>query len=228
MTAPPQDVTVEAEAMHEANNLLQAISAQARLLADRTAREEDRALLDRIVEQAISVGEVLARLSSGDPSRVRRRRVALAEVVDAAVAIAEARARRAGVVLERDLAPGLSVLACRAQLGHAVANLVVNAVQALEGADVRDDARRRVRVTARAGAPGRLRLAVRDGGPGLPEALRPLLLVAPVTTKPPGEGAGLGLMLVRRIVEEHGGAVTLDSRAGEYTEVTLDLPAAGA
>ncbi len=210
--------------MHEANNLLQAIAAEARLLADRAPSDGDRRRLERIVEQAMSLGDVLARLSPDAPSSPRERLMPVEAIVERALGLVEARARRAEVALERDVSVGLLVRACGSQLEHALVNLLVNAIQALELSDL-EGPRRRVRVTARPGAPGRVRLTVRDEGPGVPGAVRDLLLRAPVTTKARGQGSGQGLLLVRRLVEAHGGGVTLASTAGACTEVTLDLPA---
>lgn len=220
---------VLAEATHEANNLLQAITAEARLLASRSTQEADRTLLERIVEQAITAGQAVARLSlCGQPVEPLRL-LPVTLLIDGALRMVDARAKRSQVLLEREVDPALQVLARAPQLEHAVVNLLVNGIQAF---DASGDARgeeagsRRVRIVARGGAPGRVRLAVRDNGPGVAQAIRPLLFDVRVTSKPPSEGSGLGLLLVRRIAEEHGGAVTIHSSPGEYTEAVLDLPAA--
>jgi signal transduction histidine kinase len=44
------------------------------------------------------------------------------------------------------------------------------------------------------------------------------------TTKGAGGGTGLGLVVCRNLVEAHGGAMEIESRAGEYTTVTIHLP----
>jgi two-component system, NtrC family, sensor kinase len=44
------------------------------------------------------------------------------------------------------------------------------------------------------------------------------------TTKPVGQGTGLGLSIVRRIVDEHGGRITVDSAVGVGTAITISLP----
>ena len=69
-------------------------------------------------------------------------------------------------------------------------------------------------------------LVVEDTGVGiLPEDLGrvfdPLF-----TTKPPGKGAGLGLAILREIVDGHGGTVRLESRPGEGTTAVVRLPRA--
>lgn len=227
MSVRQLDVVVasQAEAVHEANNLLQAITAEARLLAERASRDADRVLLDRIIEQAMSLADVLARLGAGATHEARARSIEVERLVESALEVVDARARAAGVTLAHDVALGLRVLARGSGLEHALVNLLVNSIQAIESADDLAPARRRVTVTARPGAPGRVRLSVHDQGPGVPDSLRPLLLLAVVTTKRRGQGSGLGLLLVRRLVEEHGGSVTLESRPGELTEVTIDLPA---
>ena len=70
-----------------------------------------------------------------------------------------------------------------------------------------------------------VRLAVADTGPGIPPAVRARIFEAFYTTKPAGEGTGLGLSLCRSIIEEHGGTIAVESVEGTGTTFVIDLPA---
>jgi signal transduction histidine kinase len=97
------------------------------------------------------------------------------------------------------------------QLKQAVLNLVLNALQATpRGGHV---------VVRTAGDERRLVVAVSDDGEGMTPETRERAFTPFFTTRE--EGTGLGLALVRRIVEEHGGSVEISSRPGEGTTVTL-------
>ena len=66
---------------------------------------------------------------------------------------------------------------------------------------------------------------VRDNGTGIPEAVRQKIFQPFFTTKPSGEGTGLGLSLSHDIVAQgHGGTLTVDSREGEFTEFVVRIP----
>ncbi|MGI4738382.1 MAG: sensor histidine kinase [Janthinobacterium lividum] len=66
---------------------------------------------------------------------------------------------------------------------------------------------------------------VRDNGTGIPEAVRDKIFQPFFTTKPSGEGTGLGLSLSHDIVVEgHGGTLTVASEEGKFTEFTIRLP----
>jgi two-component system NtrC family sensor kinase len=66
---------------------------------------------------------------------------------------------------------------------------------------------------------------VRDNGAGIAPQIRDKLFQPFVTTKPTGEGTGLGLSIAWDIVtQQHGGAIEVDSRLGEFTEFTIRLP----
>ena len=66
---------------------------------------------------------------------------------------------------------------------------------------------------------------VRDNGTGIAPEIRDKLFQPFVTTKPTGEGTGLGLSIAYDIVtQQHGGAIEVDSRVGEFTEFTIRLP----
>jgi signal transduction histidine kinase len=69
-----------------------------------------------------------------------------------------------------------------------------------------------------------VRVTLRDDGPGVPPDLLARLGEPFLTTR--AQGTGLGLFLSRRLVESAGGALTLASRAGEGTTVTVELPLA--
>ncbi|WP_224371828.1 ATP-binding protein [Hyalangium versicolor] len=78
---------------------------------------------------------------------------------------------------------------------------------------------------ARNGAQG-VELTVRDTGSGIPEEMVSRVVEPFFTTKPPGEGIGLGLSLAHRFIEAHGGTLNIESQIGKGTTVRMWLPAA--
>ena len=109
------------------------------------------------------------------------------------------------------------------QVGQALTNILKNAVEALERADEIETPEIVVSVT---GADDRAVVSVADNGPGLPDG-RDDLMEPYVTTH--AKGTGLGLPIVKKIVEEHGGTMTLSRAPGGGALVTIvfDLAALG-
>ncbi|WP_019988488.1 ATP-binding protein [Rudanella lutea] len=71
----------------------------------------------------------------------------------------------------------------------------------------------------------RVRIRVRDNGLGMPDSVRQKIFQPFFTTKPTGEGTGLGLSLSYDIITKgHGGTLTVDSQEGEGTEFVVELP----
>ena len=124
-----------------------------------------------------------------------------------------------GVTVEREVAPGLpAVLADRDQVLQLLLNLVRNALEAMPAGGV-------LRLSA-IGAGAAVTLSVSDTGPGIPAEDLPRLF-EPYFTRKEG-GTGLGLAIARRIAEEHGGRLGVESAPGAGTTFTLSLPAAPA
>ena len=65
---------------------------------------------------------------------------------------------------------------------------------------------------------------IRDNGSGIPPDVVEKIFNPFFTTKPTGKGTGLGLSLSNDIVREHGGAITAQSKIGEYTEMIVTIP----
>ena len=72
-------------------------------------------------------------------------------------------------------------------------------------------------------------IRIRDNGTGIPPDVKEKIFNPFFTTKPAGEGTGLGLSLSHDIVvKQHGGSIEVDTRPGEFTEFRVTLPRAGA
>jgi two-component system, NtrC family, sensor kinase len=67
-------------------------------------------------------------------------------------------------------------------------------------------------------------ISVKDNGPGIPEEIKNKIFQPFFTTKPTGQGTGLGLSLSYDIVKAHGGELNLDSKENEGTTFNLMLP----
>jgi len=125
-------------------------------------------------------------------------------------------ARAAGVTLRREKrgAPLPDLRVDAEKIKQVVINLVQNAIEAMPGGGA---------VTVESGLwDGRVRVVVRDSGPGLPEGLDVFQLF--VTTK--ARGTGLGLSIAQQIVLEHGGEISAESSPGQGAIFTVTLPSA--
>ena len=71
----------------------------------------------------------------------------------------------------------------------------------------------------------RVEISIRDNGPGIPQSALDKIFEPFYTTKPPGEGTGLGLSLSYDIIKAHGGELKVETKPGEFAEFIITLPA---
>jgi two-component system, OmpR family, sensor histidine kinase SenX3 len=227
-----QQMEFVAAVSHELRTPVAVINSAAGNLADGVVGEPGRVKQygQTIQGEARRLGETvervlqLAGLGSGRP--VPMGPVAASDVVREAVQRSAADAHRAGVAIEVEVAPGVpDVLGDAGALQSAVQNLVGNAVK-YAGAD------RWVRVAVDATSSPRreVRIAVEDHGAGL-AADEQRLVFEPFYRGRDAvanqiHGSGLGLSLVRKIAEAHGGRVELESEPGRGSTFTISVPAA--
>jgi signal transduction histidine kinase/CheY-like chemotaxis protein len=110
----------------------------------------------------------------------------------------------------------------RGQLENALLNLVMNSAAAMPRGGVLTVST--ARVTGRDGAPW-VELAVEDTGIGMSEEQAARAFEPFFSTKPAGEGSGLGLSIVYGFVRQSGGGISLESRPGQGTRVAMRFPA---
>jgi signal transduction histidine kinase len=198
---------------HELRNPLGVIETSLFLLRQRDAEGRSAKHLDRIGEQLkVANGIIDGLLDLIRDRPLSRSPVPLAEVVAGA---AGAVAFPPEVRFSAEGLEGLpSVVGDPGQLRQVLRNLLENAVQAVSP-------RGEVRVVAAAGEGG-VELRVEDSGPGVDAATARRLFEPLITTK--AQGVGLGLALVKRIVERHGGSVGYEPRPGGGARFTVRFP----
>ncbi|QJQ94819.1 MULTISPECIES: sensor histidine kinase [Halomonadaceae] len=203
---------------HEIGAPLTVINGQAQRLARRDRiGDEERSKLARIrteVERIVVIVRQLMEL--GRQHNVEKETRALSELVTAATQLLEEQFERQGVPLQIDLpAPDPQITANGQQLIQVMTNLLHNALQA--GAS-------RIRLSAR-WINHELHLSVEDDGPGIRDADKGKVFDPFYTTKPVGQGSGLGLSMVHRIINDHGGTVGVFDSALGGAGFELVLPA---
>jgi two-component system, NtrC family, sensor kinase len=177
-------------------------------------------------------GIVRSMLEHSRGSSGERRSVDLNALVDEALNLAYHGARAQdqsfNITLQRELQSGIAPVTLAPQdLTRVLLNLFSNGFHA---------ARERQRMETIAAFEPSLKVStralddaveirVRDNGIGIPAQIKDRLFQPFFTTKPPGEGTGLGLSMSYDIItQQHGGSITVDSKAGEYSEFTVRLP----
>ena len=120
-----------------------------------------------------------------------------------------------GVRVRQDLADLPTVSADPGQLGQILGNLMLNAIQAMPKGG-------RLTLRTYLAQPERVTIAITDTGVGIPPENRQRLFEPLFTTK--SKGIGLGLALVKMLVDGHGGSIDVQSEVGKGTTFTVSLP----
>ncbi|MGG5811607.1 PAS-domain containing protein [Falsiroseomonas sp. CW058] len=209
---------------HEINNPLAVVAAQSLLLAEEAEGTPLAERAEKVRMAAERCGRIVASLlASARAKPLRREEVDLARAVEAGLDLTAEVARGAGIAVELDVARDLPPLrGDRDQLAHLVGNLVGNARGALAGMEAPPPQRRIAVTLARDGGFAVLRVA--DNGPGIPEALRERVFDPFFSTKPLGEGTGVGLALCRTIAKAHGGSIGVEETPGGGATLVVRLP----
>ncbi len=202
---------------HEIKNPLSGIRGAAQLLEQNLA-DDDRALTQLICTETDRIRDLVDRMEVfGDERPLAKESVNIHDVLDHVRGLSE-NGFGQGIRHVSDYDPSLPhVPGNRDKLIQAFLNLVKNAAEAIEPSEqgrivLRTAFRPGVRLSvpgsgARIGLP--LMIAVEDNGPGVPDQLKPHLFDPFMTTK--RNGTGLGLALVAKIINDHGGIIECDS-----------------
>ncbi|MGB8261253.1 MAG: HAMP domain-containing sensor histidine kinase [Terracidiphilus sp.] len=190
-------------------------------------RDESRRLAG-MIEQTLR----FAGIQSGG-AKYKRQSVDVPQVIDSALRNYEALLRESGCAVELDIAPGLpSAEADSAALAHCIGNLLSNAARyAASGKSITVRAHLdNATDTGSSGKPGMLFIDVEDLGPGIDSRDVPHLFEPFYRGRHSRErqiqGTGLGLALVKRIMEDLGGRVELRTAKGQGSQFRLVVPVA--
>ncbi len=220
---------------HDLNNLLSPILLGVALLRDSDLGTDDLETLATMEASARRGAELIGRvLSFARGVEGARVAVDVDEVVDEVVSILSS-GLPPDASLESHVSDDLwTAIGDPTQLHQVLLNLALNARDAIhEGGTVTIRARNEAAdllpadVRARVGVTPCVVISVSDDGDGVPSELGDRIFEPFVTTKPVGDGTGLGLATVLGIVTSHGGHVEVESRPGSGSTFSVWLPAGG-
>lgn len=208
---------------HEIRNPLGGIKMATRLLSSSAlnggalSEEMARSILSGIAEIEAIINSLLDYTRE---TRLERQEYRLADIVESVVAAVEPEARQRQVTVvcgrvDRDLVASVD----GQKLRQVLTNVLGNAVDATER---RPDGRVEVRLYGRDGAAV---VEVADNGVGMGPEVRDKIFVPFYTTKP--SGTGLGMAIVKKIVDLHGGDIEIESAPGAGTRLRIVIPVLG-
>jgi PAS domain S-box-containing protein len=208
---------------HEIKNPLTPIQLSAERLQAKLSSKlaaPDADMLGRSTQTIVSQVAALKRMVDAFSQYARTpepsmRELDLNAVVHEVLTLYESLGSRIRLELGRELPP---VIGDAAQLRQVIHNLLQNAQDALAGVAAPSI------VVSTEAIGGHVRLSVTDNGSGFPEHLMSRAFEPYVTTKP--GGTGLGLVIVKKIIEEHGGEVAIRNVVPRGAGVTVSLPTA--
>jgi two-component system NtrC family sensor kinase len=206
---------------HELNNPLQGIVAYSHLLLEKTPGEDPkRESLRKIVNQANRCTDIVRGLL--DFSRQRKPAKQLSNInpiLQECVSLVEKQALFHNIEIVEDFAENLPpIFIDPSQMQQVFINLIINAAEAIEGNG-------RLMVATSYDAPGKfVRVRFTDTGHGIRAEDMEKIFDPFFTTKEVGHGTGLGLAISFGIIKEHGGSISVESKAGEGTTFTVRLP----
>jgi signal transduction histidine kinase len=202
---------------HEIRNPLGIIRSSAELLKKKVAKiDPSNALPDIIVEEASRLNNIITDfINYARPRHPKLNPCRVDDVIEKTLTFLAAQIEEHGYTIEKTCRNPLPEIMGDAPMLHqSFLNLFINAMQAMPDGG-------RIGVSLRAEG-GQVRVEIEDAGPGIPADLSDKIWDPFFTTK--DKGTGLGLGIVKNIVEAHGGTIRIANREPQGARVTIDLP----
>lgn len=201
---------------HEIKNPITAVNLALRAVADQIG-EDQQAILEDLVSRMRRLEELMRRtLSFAKPLELKREMIDAQKLFEETIAHVRPELAKGGSDAVAQVVPGgVRFAGDTHHLEEVLTNLIRNATEAKSvGA--------RITLSAAYEGQGWIRIDVDDDGPGIPRELRPNLFKPFTTTK--RKGTGLGLAICKKIVEEHGGSISIDDAPTGGARFVLRIP----
>ena len=216
---------------HEINNPITGIINYGQILINECqAGSIEKDIGERLVKEGDRISRIVKTLLSyARDGREEKSPISIHAILEESIILTQAQIRKEGIDLHIDLPDHLpEVKANLQQIQQSLINIINNARYTLNEKypDRNPDKRLEVRgESVHLDGQPFVRIEFTDRGMGIATAEIPLLTRQFFSTKPFGKGTGLGLHITAKIIADHGGFLSFASRRGQFTTVTIDLPA---
>ncbi|MFQ6067079.1 MAG: ATP-binding protein [bacterium] len=201
---------------HEIRNPLTSIKilihSLAKKITDTETKEKDIKVIENEIER---VNQTIKRfLDFARPKEPQFSRVDINQILEETINLVSGKVKEQNIILEKEFSSLSHIQADREQMRQVFLNLFLNAVQAMpEGGKLR----------IKTDLQGQyIRIEIQDEGRGIPERIKNKLFEPFFTTKE--EGIGLGLSIVKRIIDDHKGSIQVRDSHPQGTVFTINLP----
>ncbi|MFA6163544.1 MAG: ATP-binding protein, partial [Methylobacter sp.] len=205
---------------HEINNPLMGVMNFVEFAAGRSTDEKSKEILDQALQQIHRIKKIVSNMLLFVHTRpTPSGNCQIMEVIRQTLLLLEGELSKDSIAVEIDAADDLPAIHCSADsLQQILVNLIINARDALA-----DSKQPQIKINIRL-MEGMLELSVTDNGPGIPHDVQTKIFDPFFTTKPPGKGTGLGLSVIRRLVQDVGGNIQVESLYGHGCCMRLRFP----
>ncbi len=203
--------------IHDFKNLLSVVHIYAQMIMKSKGPEDTKDLVEKILQSSnmmITMSKEILTFARGEIA-LNRADIAVDHMVRGVLSLIEHELKRRSIELALDIPSEHRYAFDAEKMSRAIYNLLKNAAESI------DKPGGIIRLTSLK-SDKELCLTISDNGKGIPEAVLQTMFTPFVTTKT--EGTGLGMLIVKNIVEAHGGQIDLDSAEGKGTDVLLTFP----
>ena len=213
--------TLAAGIAHEMNNPLYSIMGYTEAILEEKEVSKIQALAQKVLDRSKHMASIILNLSGYTRSNVKdaMKEVDINERMDAAMEMALMASYSDDITLTKNYSPLPGIKAKPEEIQQVFLNIISNAIHAMNGKGALTFFTQQQN--------GNIEIKIQDTGPGIPPEYISKVFDPFFTTKDQGEGTGLGLNIVHRVVEKYGGEIKIESEVGQGTTFVVSLPLNG-